>query len=255
MSKPTSRPSHEAAGIDGLQLLAWDSNFLGFPVARLVAQRLSAVDLDALMIKGRKEGIRLIYLMADPADIETAAATRQVGVRLIDRKVTFVRGTAPALPASAAGWDLTCVIPVAAYTPRLEQLAWESGQFSRFRTDDKFEPHIFTNMYNHWLRASVNGELAQVVFTYLSPTGSELGLLTLGQQERCASIGLLAVDAEVRGHGLGQRLVEVALQQALQWGCTQLQVVTQRDNEPACRFYNRCGFEVEQEQHIYHLWL
>jgi dTDP-4-amino-4,6-dideoxy-D-galactose acyltransferase len=207
------------------------------------------------MAKGRNQGIRLIYLVADPADIETAAAMRQVGVRLSDRKVTFVRGTAPALPALAAGWDLTCVVPVAAYTPRLEQLAWESGQFSRFRTDDKFEPHIFASMYSHWLRASVNGELAQAVFTYLSPASLELGMLTLGQQEGRASIGLLAVDAEVRGHGLGQQLVEVARQQSLHWGCTQLRVVTQRDNELACRFYSRCGFEVEQEQHIYHLWL
>jgi len=255
MSKPTQRPPHEPAGVNGLQLLAWDSNFLGFPVARLVAQRLSPGGLSALMDESRKSGIHLIYLVTDPADVETAAAARQVGVRLIDRKVTFVRGTAGALPASAAGWDLTCVASVAACTPQLEQLGWESGQFSRFRTDAKFEPHVFPNLYSHWLRASVQGERAQAVFAYLSPTGLELGVLTLGQQERGASIGLLAVDAAVRGRSLGQQLVEVARQQALRWGCTQLRVVTQRDNEPACRFYARCGFAVEQEEHVYHLWL
>ena len=64
---------------------------------------------------------------------------------------------------------------------------------------------------------------------------------------------LLAVAA--RRQGIGQQLVEAARQKAHHWGCPTLQVVTQRDNEPACRFYAQCGFELVREEHIYHLWL
>ena len=94
-----------------------------------------------------------------------------------------------------------------------------------------------------------------MLLAYPSPNGEEVGLLTLGKQEGLASIGLLAVAGANQGKGIGKLLEAAARQQAQRWNCPTLQVVKQRDNERACRFYVRCGFGLVREEHIYHLWL
>ena len=237
-----------------VQPLEWDSNLLGFPVGRLAAQQMSAACLATVVAQSRQTGIRLIYLVVDPADAGTAAIAIQAGAWLADRKVTFARATnTPLAPIQATVAGSGTIFSTTTFTPQLEQLAWLSGAFSRFRLDAQFAPHVFTDLFTRWLRASLTSEIARVVLAYVLPTGKEAGLLTLGKQEGKAYIGLLAVAA--RRQGIGQQLVEAARQKAHHWGCPTLQVVTQRDNEPACRFYAQCGFELVREEHIYHLWL
>ena len=239
-----------------VQILAWDSNFLGLPVGRLEAHQVNAASLAALVQQSRAADIRLIYLIADPADGETAAAASQAGAWLADRKVTFARATnTPLAPSQATATESGAVVTTTTFTPQLEQLAWQSGAFSRFRLDTQFAPHVFMDLYTRWLHASLTGEIARLVLAYTLPTGEEAGLLTLGEQEGKAHIGLLAVTAGARRQGIGHLLIETARQQAYRWGCRTLQVVTQRANKRACRFYAQCGFELVREEHIYHLWL
>lgn len=239
-----------------VQLLEWDSNFLGFLVGKLVAQQVSTTSLSVLVDQSRATGIRLIYMAVDPADGAMAAAAHQVGARLVDQKMTFCRETSMPLPAGQAPESREgAVFSTAIFTPALEELAWQSGEFSRFRRDGRFAAGVFQNLYSQWLRASLTGALARTVLAYSLPKGGEVGLLTLGQQEGLAHIGLLAVATTARRQGIGHLLIETARQKAHRWGCPTLQVVTQRANEPACRFYAQCGFEVVREEHIYHLWL
>ena len=240
-----------------VQPLAWDTKFLGFPVARLAARHLPAADVLALIEQQRAAGIRLLYLLADPADAESAAAARRAGARLLDRKVTFGLAIGPPSdqPAAPAGPTAVQVAVATVFTPHLEALAWQSGAFSRFRLDERFAPHVFPDLYSQWLRASLAGELARVVLAAVRPNGEEAGLLTLGEEGSTASIGLLAVAAAVRGRGVGRQMVAAARQQAQARGCTRLTVVTQRDNGPACGFYAACGFVPVREEHVYHLWL
>ena len=240
-----------------VQLLEWDSEFLGFDVGRLAAQQLSAANLATLMDQSRAVGYRLLYLIADPADATTAAAASHASAWLADRRVTFAREiNVPLSIGTATAAGSSAVFNATEVTPQLEQLAWQSGEFSRFRRDAQFAPRVFIDLYRQWLQASFTGELAQVVLAYLLPsTRDETGLLTLGQKAGVAHIGLLAVARAARRQGIGQQLVEAAWEQALRWNCSRMQVVTQRDNVPACRFYQQCGFELVQEEHIYHLWL
>lgn len=236
-----------------LQPLAWDSDFLGFPVARLTAAGQSAEALRATMAAARQAGqLKLLYLVLDPADTAAAAVVQAAGAWLADRKVTF----AMTLPAGSASQPTATAIETAtAYSPQLESLAWQSGAYSRFRLDRHFTPTVFQGLYSQWLRNSLAGSIARRVLVWRAADGQELGLLTLGEKNGRADIGLLAVDAVTRGQGVGQQLVAAAQAQAAAWGYTALQVVTQRDNEPACRFYEKCDFVLVAEEHIYHLWL
>lgn len=236
--------------LPGLQPLAWDSEFLGFAVARAVVPPPGAAAVAALVAQARASGVRLLYLVLDPAD--EAAAARAAGAQLVDRKVTFGRSVGPE-SARAAGVEE--VVTVSNFSSELEALAWQSGEYSRFRRDPAFAPGVFERLYSHWLRASLAGELAQTVLAWPGPAGTHTGLLTLQRLGSQASIGLLAVQANQRGLGQGRALMAAALAQAQAWGCARLRVVTQLDNRPACRFYARAGFAIEHQENVYHLWL
>ncbi|RZK29158.1 MAG: GNAT family N-acetyltransferase [Hymenobacter sp.] len=142
-----------------------------------------------------------------------------------------------------------------AYTSELESLAWQSGEYSRFRLDPHFETAVFQQLYSQWLRNSLAGIIAQQVLVWRDTDRQELGLLTLGEKNHRADIGLLAVDTNARGQRIGQQLVGAARVWAVSQGYAELQVVTQGDNEPACAFYTKCGFRPVHTEHIYHLWL
>jgi dTDP-4-amino-4,6-dideoxy-D-galactose acyltransferase len=237
-----------------LEPLVWDSQFMGFAVARVVLpQAAPAALLPALIAQARLQGLRLLYVVLDSADQPAAAATEQVGGRLVDRKVTLQR------PVAASPWPHVSrphgVQPASEFSAGLQELAWQSGAHSRFRHDAHFAPGLFERLYSHWLRASLTGELALVVWTCSDPDGTPTGLLTLKRDDVVATIGLLAVRAGLRGQGLGQQLLQAALYSAHQWECARVCVVTQLDNVRACRFYAHCGFTPERVEHVYHLWL
>jgi dTDP-4-amino-4,6-dideoxy-D-galactose acyltransferase len=235
-----------------VQLLPWDSQFLGFGVARVAAENLQAGAWLQLQAKARAATCRLLYVAADPDDATTAATLAAAGLLRISRLVTY-HADAAALVRPAAG---PVVQPTTEMTPALEALAWESGAYSRFQLDPQMPPAAFRAMYSEWLRKSLRGEeLARQVFSARFAEGPEVGLLTLGEEHGLADIGLLSVAAGARGQGIGRQLLATAGARARAWGFDRVQVVTQFENQAACRFYVRSGFEAVQQQDLYHCWL
>ena len=236
-----------------IEPLAWDSDFLGFGVGRVSLESPAAGLLETLLTQARHAGLRLLYLTVSPGDLAGNAAALEAGAALVDRKTTF------AMPVAAA--EARAVLPAAIHSasvpvPGLAQLALQSGEYSRFRLDSNFAPGTYERLYRQWLRNSLGRTLAREVVVYqTAPTAPALGLLTLGVKPNRADIGLLAVAAGSRRLGVGRQLVAAARQLTAAWGLPALQVVTQLDNQPACAFYLRMGFAVQQVEHIYHLWL
>jgi dTDP-4-amino-4,6-dideoxy-D-galactose acyltransferase len=239
--------------LNDLTPLAWDSDFLGYGVARLTANNLTTTHLRMQIAAAHTTSIRLIYLVANPTDDISNDTARQAGAWLADRKVTFVMPLTATTPQPLS----SAIVATTTWTPQLESLALQSGEYSRFRLDVRFNPSIYTRLYQQWLRNSLSHELAREVLVFKNSVDNSqaAGLLTLGEKQGRADIGLLAVDIRERGQHIGQRLIAAAQQQASSWGFAELQVVTQLDNLPACSFYKHCGFTPQQVEHIYHLWL
>jgi dTDP-4-amino-4,6-dideoxy-D-galactose acyltransferase len=66
---------------------------------------------------------------------------------------------------------------------------------------------------------------------------------------------LLAVDENQRGKAIGKKLVGAALAYFRDNKVTSVEVVTQKANNAACRFYETCGFKIKSILNIYHLWI
>lgn len=237
--------------------LSWDSDFLGYGVARLPAHLLTVDALNEQIVAARRAELRLLYMVAAPNDAVSNASAQAAGAWLADRKVIFGMTISP----DESRFEVTPAIHnTTAWTPRLESLALQSGEYSRFRLDPNFAPEVFARLYSQWLRNSLAHQLAREVLIFEKQTDNSAaiyaqGLLTLGLKQGRADIGLLAVDVLARGQRIGQQLVLAARQRAAAWGLEALQVVTQLDNELACAFYRRCGFVEWEVENVYHLWL
>jgi dTDP-4-amino-4,6-dideoxy-D-galactose acyltransferase len=235
--------------------LPWDSQFLGFGVARVRVQQLVPASWQQVRHEAAALGCQLLYVVADPADVLSTNTLHAAGLARASCLVTFV---APA-GRVAAGAERAAALHIERTTrptAALEALAWESGVYSRFRLDPHLAPAVFQAMYREWLLKSLRGEeMAREVYSARLPDGAEVGLLTLGEQAGRADIGLLAVAADHRRAGIARQLLATAAARCHAWGLAKIQVVTQVENQPACRFYARAGFEPVLEQDIYHCWL
>jgi dTDP-4-amino-4,6-dideoxy-D-galactose acyltransferase len=249
------------AADSALARLDWESDHFGLLAAQLTVPELDDDSLAALLRQARKMGVQLLVWPAQTGREVSAHLLSQFAGALVDRKATFTRSLAPTSAAHVhAGRPAVVPFRGSTPTPALVELALAAGAYSRFRVDPRIPAVRFESMYRQWIERSVAGQLADVVLV-AAPEGDEdraerpLGMITLAESGGVASIGLVAVAAEARGRGVGSALVQAAHEWMRARGAAQARVVTQLANAPACRLYERAGYDLTRVQPYYHFWL
>ena len=136
---------------------------------------------------------------------------------------------------------------------QLLDLAYQSGIYSRFKTDIGFKNQEFEKLYKIWLDKSIEGLAADAIYV-VERENRKVGFITLQVKDNAADIGLIAVDENYRGESLGGKLIQAGINWALNQQLNRLTVTTQKQNAQAMNFYHKNGFEVIRTQYIYHIW-
>jgi dTDP-4-amino-4,6-dideoxy-D-galactose acyltransferase len=179
----------------------------------------------------------------------------EFGGQLVDKKATFSRELSPAEQFEpAADWAIEDY-PVTAPEESLRALSEAAGVFSRFRVDTRFGIEKWRRLYHAWVANSTLRTIADAVLIARTPEGRLAGFITFGREGEKGSIGLVAVAEDVRGLGLGRRLLKAAERRCVQDGVRQLAVTTQFDNAPACGLYRSANYRLSSLVHVYHFWL
>jgi ribosomal protein S18 acetylase RimI-like enzyme len=137
---------------------------------------------------------------------------------------------------------------------QMENLAIQSGSFSRFASDNNIPREKFISLFKIWMRKSISGEMADEVLVVRNQERI-IGMVTLSKEVGKGTIGLIAVDKDFRGKKIGQKLVQDALRWFVKNNCKSAKVVTQGVNSIACKLYEKCGFKKISSVHYYHFWL
>ena len=131
---------------------------------------------------------------------------------------------------------------------QLLELVYQSGHDSRFLKDPSFGINDFKRLYKQWIDSSIADKNTLVLIHY---DGVNIGgFVTLKNNINYSQIGLIAVDSENHGNGIGKKLIN-AVESKLKIG-KMLLVATQQTNIVACKFYENLGFIVEKKEYIYH---
>jgi dTDP-4-amino-4,6-dideoxy-D-galactose acyltransferase len=229
-----------------IRSLSWDSEFLGKKVGAIVLAANETPLLNEVYLP-----YDLLYFFSEqPVSFNTSFKELFI-CNAVDEKLTYAKALQE-IKTEEAGIELLpkqYKVDTAFYN-----LAVQSGTYSRFAVDPLYPSTKFCEMYHLWLSRSLSGELADAVFA--APINSSIaGFITLKKKPDCGDIGLLAVDEQYRGAGIAACLMQEAEKYVVtQFSLRKMEVVTQAANTIACRFYEKCGYEVSRRQFIYHCW-
>ena len=226
-----------SAGTPSAELLSWDSEWWGVRIGRSV--RL----MDEWALDNTIGCMWLLIPARDQAEIHRA---EQGGARMMDVRV-MLEHDLHRLSASNAR----------SYRPEhVEQIVQISRQafrgLTRFYADPRFPDGRCDDLYENWIRDSVNGWVKEILVYELN--GRVVGFVTLHLEVGHAWIGLIAVHKMSRGVGIGAQLVAGALNWAAREGAERMTVVTQGCNIPAQRTFQRAGFVVCDTSVWLHKW-
>jgi dTDP-4-amino-4,6-dideoxy-D-galactose acyltransferase len=169
----------------------------------------------------------------------------KTGARVTDIRVKLERPTGP-IAAVARPFKHREVEQLAA----ISRAAFRG--ITRFYADPMFPNERCDDLYEQWLLSSCNGWAAQVLV--VESADSPVGFVTIHVEDNVASIGLIAVDGDLRGCGAGNDLTNAAINWAWKEGVPRMTVVTQGRNLAAQRVFQRCGFITSDISVWMHKW-
>jgi len=227
-----------------LKMLDWDSTF--FEKKIFSVQLNNDDDIDEIEFHLQKENADLAYVFISISSGIAKKFADNSNIVLYDHKVTYK------MNLSGKDFQISENIEEIDTVPDLDfiKLAISSGVYSRFALDPSLN-HKFEEMYALWLRNSLNKKLADKVFLTKS-NDFITSFITCKIKNESGKIGLIATHADHRGKSLGRNLINQVHNWYTQNNIHVSEVVTQKANSIACAFYENNGFQISNEELVYH---
>jgi dTDP-4-amino-4,6-dideoxy-D-galactose acyltransferase len=234
----------------GCRMLEWDSEFFGVRIARIEPSFVINAGPHAVETWCADNRIACAYLLADVGDQQTSDLAQTCGFRLVDVRVTLEADAPPSAAPDRGRRSVRVAGPDD--VDSLKAIARESHRYTRFYSDGRFNRDRCDDLYEEWIVRSCGGWADRVLV--VDDGGSCAGYLTCHVRNGAGQIGLFAVAAPRRGHGVGSALVAAARQWFAAEGADPVSVVTQARNDAALRLYQRAGMTVRSIQLWFHKW-
>lgn len=231
-----------------INYLDWDSNFFQTKIGKVILE--NTADIDRFLLEAKENKYKLIYLFSEESCIIDDKFLLDYNGILADRKVLYSKfiNDSVLLPTLAVEYKFENL------TTEIENLAYQSGIYSRFKTDSNFNSVDFFRLYKLWAQKSISHEIADYVFC-VNDNGITIGFVTLKIMSNLGHIGLIAVSDDHRGKGIGTHLINACVNKLIELNIGVIDVPTQLQNKEACSFYKKCGFEIKSITNIYHFWI
>jgi len=233
------------------ELLDWDSEFFGVPVARAnvpALDRDSAAEIDGWCME---RGVRCLYLLLDADDEDSAAAADAHGYRLVDVRLTLrhdLDGVPEADPEA----------PIRQAEPRdlgaLRELAARSHRDSRFYHDHGFPRERCDSLYATWIDDAVRDPDRWVGVREVAGTAVGYEVVRPLDAARIAMMEILAVDESHRREGIGRNLLWAGLRWGRSCGAIAVETATQERSRVSFETHLALGFACTRREAWRHKW-
>lgn len=223
----------------------WDSEFFDLRIGVVEIESKEDAEMLVTRTDELRENYELLYIF-DPNRVGFTAK----GARLVDEKIVYGKIT-----EHRQIYDDVMLYKQPFPRDYLYDLALVSGGYSRFKLDERLPMNSYERMYRRWIENACPQEgTNKQIFIYCQD-GKEHGMITVDYEGAYAKIGLVAVDPKYQHHGVGTKIMSTLEEYLYQNRVSNIEVVTQRANMDACRWYEKNGFVKQSTTNIYHWWL
>lgn len=214
-----------------LEYLQWESDFFSRPSAKLTLDSAGPI-----LQRSDLAAYPLVQVKVPAEQSEVIDGLYHLGFRMVEGEIEYSL-TLSETEAQEEAYQLATRHDLS----RVTQLAGSAFQLSRFRAP-WYQPHDSGRFYALWAEKAILGTFDTHCLTLNDHDGQLLGFVTLRPLEQdVARIGLLAVQPQVTGRGIGKQLMKAAQSWCLAQGIGQLKVATQTGNIAALNLYRACG--------------
>ncbi|ARN78511.1 hypothetical protein BST97_11225 [Nonlabens spongiae] len=230
-----------------IQKLEWDSDFFGIDVANWQIPenaKLSSADIEFNL-----KSFDLIYLIS-------SKPLEMLNKHLVDVKTTYTQKIdTNDLNKKNTGRQFIVFDKFNHNVDDLLKIVLESGEYSRFKRDDKFAKGKFESMYSQWMQNGIEERENSRIYVLLSDEKDIDGFIQIKvKPKKKVIIELIAVAPHARGQGVASRLLQNTIKLTQDKNLSSLEVVTQDQNIAATNLYVKNGFRLQKKEYIYHLW-
>jgi dTDP-4-amino-4,6-dideoxy-D-galactose acyltransferase len=234
-----------------VEFLPWDTEFFGFRIGRVKTERMLVHDLSDISDFVTFEKIDCVYFLSDMQCTTTPHIAASGEFYVVDVRVEME------LDPNRTKRTKTKKVPIRTATTddtdALAKIARIAHTDSRFFHDRNFPRERCADFYETWLRKSIDGWANATLVA--DHQGVPSGYITCHlDPSNIGRIGLIGVDENARGQGLGGALVESAIDWLTKNGVQKITVVTQGRNAVAQRLYQKAGFLTANTKVWHHQW-
>jgi GNAT superfamily N-acetyltransferase len=236
------------------ELLEWDSEHFGFPIARVLADTLtesSVPEIDAWCLD---RGIRCLYFVATPDDSETSRLAAAHGFQVVDVRIITRRSYEGLLDLDPGPEEVNLREATDTDLEYARRLAARAHHSSRFYFDGRFPKERCDALYEAWVERAVRDPGRRVLIPVVDgePVGfyllAPIGPGTEGHGE------LVAIDERHRGKGYARAMYFEAYRYCAERGVRKQRGVYSYRNLTAIRLHEKIGFLIDEVQVWHHKW-
>jgi len=115
---------------------------------------------------------------------------------------------------------------------------------TRFK-DEYFGLNAPNKLYKYWVSAAINGQYDDCCIVSRDINDIVVGLVTVKKINNCIKIGLIAVDVDYQGTGIGRMLMQLVEMYAQRNNIKKIIVNTQYGNKASNNLYKSNGYIVD----------
>jgi len=235
-----------------VQFLEWDSKFFGARIGRITSRNLTDKEMARVEKWVSANNVDCLYYLADGLKIESSRVAEACGFFLTDLRMTYCIS----LHAETVDSEVRAGFRKAKEEdlPTLKKMAGEYHQNSRFFADENFAREKCHKLYELWLQKDFQEENH---FVWLIDVDGHIAGYTsasLDINTKRAEIGLVGINSEFRGQGIGFSLQRRVLRELWLRGVHEVEVVTQGRNIAAQNLYIKSGYHLKSVDLWFHKW-
>jgi dTDP-4-amino-4,6-dideoxy-D-galactose acyltransferase len=227
--------------------LNWDSEFFEISVAQIKINNQTPLTI----IEGRKD-LDLVYINSDsPIDIPN-------NISYQGTKVEFRKKLDQPIGDIDVNIQNIDILYFKKHRIELQNIAYTSGEHSRFYLDTHLDKSKFFQLYDKWLENAIYKLHDNVFLVHIdSNTNTPTGILTgrIDNVSHKSKIGLFAVKKEYQGLGIGKSMLLQFEKLAFDSNQIEITIPTQHENAGACQFYCKMNYLISKTEYIYHYWI